>query len=49
MIKKTDLWVKCVLCGCEKKYKSKNPYPCPARKTHKWYLKERIDNTKKEV
>lgn len=36
----------CILCGCEKPYKSKNPYPCPERKTHDWrFKKKRVDIT----
>ena len=36
----------CILCGCVKKYKSKNPYPCPMRKTHEWrFKKKRVNMT----
>jgi hypothetical protein len=34
----------CILCNCEKRYKSKNPYPCPERKTHDWRFKKNKEN-----
>ena len=34
--KKKEMRIRCILCGYEKTYKTKNKESCPIRTTHNW-------------